>query len=113
MAGDGKTKYDHDNDGKNGEIAGCPADFRGWDHTTKAKIKYVRGQFLQIQLAIMEDGLWRDCIFSKNTTLPTSGYLGFTAFTGEVYDIHDIVQVTTNAIVNPHQYKTYDLFLSP
>ncbi|KAJ3224024.1 hypothetical protein HK099_000350 [Clydaea vesicula] len=105
MVGDGKTSYDHDNDGKDGEIGGCPADFRGWDHATKAKVKYIRGQFLQVQLNIMEDGLWRDCMFVQNVTLPETGYIGFTAFTGEVYDTHDILEVSSNAIVSPHQYQ--------
>jgi mannose-binding lectin 2 len=108
MLGDGKTGYDHDNDGKIGQIGGCAADFRGWDHVTKAKIKYVRGQLLQVQLAIQKDGLWRDCFLSREKSvvdmMPTTGYLGFTSFTGEVMDNHDIIRVKANAIVNPHTY---------
>lgn len=93
------------------KIGGCPADFRGWEHATKAKIKFIRGQMLQVQLAIQKDGLWRDCFLSRDpavvNSMPSSGYIGFTGMTGEVMDNHDIIRVTVNAIVNPHTYAGY------
>lgn len=65
----------------------------------------------KVQIAIKEDGLYRDCFVSRDpdvvNKMPATGFLGFTSFTGEVYDNHDILSVTTNAIVNPHEYKQY------
>lgn len=50
MIGDGKTKYDHDNDGNANSIGGCPCDFRGLvePNTTKVKITFVKNQFLRV-----------------------------------------------------------------
>ncbi|RKO92648.1 legume-like lectin, partial [Blyttiomyces helicus] len=95
MLGDGKTKYDHSNDGKTNEIGGCAADFRERDWPTKAKVKYIRDEMLQVQLNIKGDDVWEDCFIAYNISLPTLGYLGFSAWTGDVSDNHDIISVTT------------------
>ncbi|KAJ3048499.1 hypothetical protein HK097_010484 [Rhizophlyctis rosea] len=102
MIGDGKTKYDHSNDGIPQQIGGCPSDFRGKEHATVAKVKYVQNQMLQIQLSVRGDDSWEDCFIAENVTLPTLGYLGFSAWTGDVHDNHDIIRVTTHGITNPH-----------
>jgi mannose-binding lectin 2 len=40
MNGDGKTKYDNDNDGESNRLGGCEANFRDKSFPTKARVKY-------------------------------------------------------------------------
>ena len=43
MLGDGRTKYDNDNDGNNNKLGGCESDFRRTDGaTTKGRLTYSR-----------------------------------------------------------------------
>ncbi|KAJ3080191.1 hypothetical protein HK102_003235 [Quaeritorhiza haematococci] len=113
MVGDGKTKYDHSQDGKPTEIGGCPADFRNKNYPTKARIKYIRNQVLQVQLNIRGNDEWSNCFTASNVTLPTMGYLGFTAFTGDVTDNHDIIKIVVNGIVNPDINKYMNMAGKP
>ncbi|KAJ1547443.1 hypothetical protein HK096_002920, partial [Nowakowskiella sp. JEL0078] len=107
MVGDGNTMYDHHADGMTNEIGGCPADFRSKDWPTKAKVKYVRDGYLQVQVNINNNDEWEDCAIIPFVKLPVIGYVGFTAATGDVSDNHDIIQIITNGIVNPdtHRFK--------
>jgi hypothetical protein len=41
MVGDGVKQYDHQNDGKAFELAGCPSDYRNKDYRTAVMIKYL------------------------------------------------------------------------
>ena len=41
MVGDGVKQYDHQNDGKTFELAGCPSDYRNKDYRTAVLIKYL------------------------------------------------------------------------
>lgn len=88
MYNDGTKKYNNANDNFDDQVGGCPADFRLQKFPTKAKVKYVRDQFLQILLNVQEDGLWRDCVYSTNITLPLNGYIGFSALTGELHGFY-------------------------
>ncbi|KAJ1562733.1 nucleolar DEAD-box protein required for synthesis of 60S ribosomal subunit, partial [Nowakowskiella sp. JEL0078] len=83
MVGDGNAMYDHHADGMPNEIGGCPADFRSKDWPTKAKVKYVRDGYLQVQVNINNDDEWEDCAIIPFVKLPVIGYLGFTAATGD------------------------------
>ncbi|KAI8802608.1 vesicular integral-membrane protein VIP36 [Cladochytrium replicatum] len=101
MIGDGETSYDHDNDNRATEIGGCAGDFRGKDWPTRAKVKYIKNGYLQVQLSVLGDDNWSDCFLVRNVSLPSMGYLGFTAMTGDVHDNHDILRMSVNGIVNP------------
>ena len=57
MIGDGKTKYDHSNDGIPQQIGGCSSDFRGKEHATLAKVKYVQNQMLQVHFIVERHAL--------------------------------------------------------
>ena len=83
--GDGHTPYVHNLDGQPNELAGCPSDIRGRDFPTKARVKYMKGEYLELQLNTKNgiDG-WVTC-FRTNATLPEEGYIGFSAATGEVH----------------------------
>ncbi|KNC99959.1 uncharacterized protein SPPG_05331 [Spizellomyces punctatus DAOM BR117] len=101
MIGDGKTKYDHANDGVTNQIGGCSVDFRQKDVATKARIKYYKDDMVEVSLNYKGDDTWEQCFTKYNVSLPTHGYLGFSAFTGDVSDNHDIITITTKGITNP------------
>ncbi|KAI8801295.1 vesicular integral-membrane protein VIP36 precursor [Cladochytrium replicatum] len=105
MLGDGNTAYDHDNDNKATELGGCGGDFRAKDWPTKAKVKYIKNGYLQVQLNVRGNDDWEDCFLVRNVSLPAQGYLGFTAMTGDVHDNHDILRLSVNSIVNPADYR--------
>lgn len=85
MVGDGKTAYDTSTDGKSNEVGSCVQDFTNRDWPTKARVKYVKGGYLQLSLNIRNTEEWEDCFLVPNVVLPESGYLGFTSHTGDVY----------------------------
>jgi len=97
MVGDGKTSYDHANDGEQNEIAGCEADIRNKGFPTKARVKHYKDNYLELSLQYKAWDQWDKC-FSINVTLPSAPYIGFTALTGEVHDSHDLVSIAANSI---------------
>lgn len=104
MIGDGHTSYDHDNDGKPTEIGSCANSFRGVKGS-RAQIKYLKGELLEVSITHGyhdSDGglIWTSCFAVGNVTLPETGYLGFSAHTGQVHDNHDIISVSANGIIN-------------
>jgi len=96
MLGDGKTAYQHSNDGKDNELAGCSArGIRGASIATKAKLTYFQEYYLQLELQYRNDYEWETCFNIPNVTLPQITYLGFSAETGELSDNHDIINVNS------------------
>jgi mannose-binding lectin 2 len=101
MVGDGKTSYDLAQDGQGNEKGGCYSEVRDHDDA-KAKITYLRevdGGTLTLELDVRSDEEWRQCFSIKNVQLPTAGYLGFSALTGDITDAHDILRVDTQGII--------------
>lgn len=99
MIGDGKTSYDVGNDGVTTEIGGCEADFRNKEWPTKARVKYIKDlQFLEISTSLAGNDDWKTCFSLSNVTLPSHGFLGFSAHTGALSDNHDIIKVETKSI---------------
>ncbi|TGZ77347.1 putative lectin family integral membrane protein [Ascodesmis nigricans] len=95
MLGDGKTSYDHNNDGKDTELAGCSArGIRNAHGKTMARLTYFQEDYLRLELLYRDDGEWIECFNVQNVTLPQVAYLGFTAHCGELTDNHDIIEVT-------------------
>ncbi|KAH6568770.1 hypothetical protein BASA50_003078 [Batrachochytrium salamandrivorans] len=95
MVGDGKKEYGHDFDGNNEEIGGCHAEFRNRDFITRARVKYVENDYLQVELDIIGNGQWTTCLKVDKVKLPSSCYIGFTAMTGAVSSAHDIIEIST------------------
>jgi mannose-binding lectin 2 len=95
MAGDGKTPYDKDNDGKASELSGCSArGIRQATVPTKARLTYFQDKFLKLELQYKSDGEWTVCFDVENPpALPVVTYLGFSAETGELSDNHDIISI--------------------
>ncbi|KAL7409610.1 legume-like lectin family-domain-containing protein [Mrakia frigida] len=98
MMGDGQKSYDHATDGANHEIAACSADIRKTEVASKARLTYIKDQYLQLELHYKAWDEWTSC-FKINTTMPVAPYLGFSALTGQVSDAHDIISVSTSSAV--------------
>ncbi|KAH7098280.1 legume-like lectin family-domain-containing protein [Auriculariales sp. MPI-PUGE-AT-0066] len=101
MQGDGQTVYDVGNDGDSQSAGACSAQIRGNKVSTKMRITYVKGEYLDVQLQYKSFDEWTDCFTLKNATLPNAPYVGFSAHTGQVVDAHDIIAVTSNSLVIP------------
>ncbi|KAI9633926.1 lectin [Dioszegia hungarica] len=106
MMGDGKTKYDHDNDNADNEIGGCSEHFRRRDFPTKARLTYLKSSLLQLQVMTRHHDEWSTC-FEIEAKLPDQPYIGFTAATGDVSDDHDIITVTTNSITLTPEHRPH------
>jgi lectin, mannose-binding 2 len=98
MFGDGKTRYDKENDGKDAELAGCSA--RGIRHATvptKFKVTYFQDKKLKLELQYKAEDEWTLCFETTSPpAIPQVAYLGFSAETGELSDNHDIIAVKAN-----------------
>lgn len=95
MYGDGKTSYNKDNDGKDGEFAGCSA--RGIRHAsvpTKLRLTYFQDKSIKLELQYKTEDEWVLCFETNEPPqIPSVTYLGFSAETGELSDNHDIISV--------------------
>ncbi|KAI0795141.1 legume-like lectin [Abortiporus biennis] len=97
--GDGKTKYDKDNDGDSQALAACSANFRRTNVATKMKITYIKGAYLNLKVQYKAWDEWTECLTLPNFELPNAPFLGFTAETGDVSDSHDIISVTAYSAI--------------
>ncbi|KAI9217779.1 legume-like lectin, partial [Blastocladiella britannica] len=95
---DGTKKYDKETDGKALEIGGCQADIRNKDYATRARVRFVKDQYLKVDLNTKGWDEWTNCFSVNNVTLWRSGFLSFTGETGGLSDNHDIVSVSTNQL---------------
>ncbi|KAG6381972.1 ER lumen protein retaining receptor-domain-containing protein [Boletus reticuloceps] len=93
MLGDGQTPYDHEHDGDANSIGSCSANVRRTNVVTKLKLTYVKDSYLDVR----DD--WSDCFRIDGISLPLSPYLGVSALTGEVFDAHDVISITTHSAV--------------
>ncbi|ORX51076.1 hypothetical protein BCR36DRAFT_412057 [Piromyces finnis] len=106
MVGDGQLTYNRDNDGEDSVIDACSMKIRDQNHSTKAKIVYIKDKYLEVSLTNDENTEYVNCFTINNPQLPNSGYIGFTASTGEASDNHDIISVTTKGILEKFVGKT-------
>ncbi|KAI9188408.1 hypothetical protein H9P43_002799 [Blastocladiella emersonii ATCC 22665] len=96
---DGTQTYNKDTDGKEIELGGCEADIRNKDYATRARVRYIKGKYLRVELNTRGWDDWTTCISVDNVTLPNPGYYSFYGETGGLSDNHDIISVSTNQIV--------------
>lgn len=102
MLGDGQTSYDAAQDGKANELAGCSArGVRNADFPTRAKLTYFQDKQLTLELMYKNEDEWTKCFEIPDIKLPSVTYLGFSAETGELSDMHDIVRVETKNLYSP------------
>jgi len=95
--GNGKTKYDLDNDGEATQIAACSLNVRRTHVVTKLKLTHVKDEMLDLKVQFKAWDEWTHCFTLWNVSLPVNPYLGFTALTGDVFDAHDIVSVKSSS----------------
>ncbi|VDM32325.1 unnamed protein product [Hydatigera taeniaeformis] len=100
MVNNGSVAYDHDHDGTQTQLAGCHAPFRNKNHKTKTRIQYSKDT-LSVAMDIDNQNKWTTCFEVSGVHLPTGYYLGVSAATGDLTDIHEILSL-----------KTYDLGLA-
>ncbi|KAF8554927.1 hypothetical protein OG21DRAFT_1439471 [Imleria badia] len=99
MLGDGKTAYDQAHDGEANSIGGCSANARRTNVVTKLKLTYVKDSYLDVKVHYRAWDDWTDCFRVDGISLPASPYLGVSALTGEVFDAHDVISITTHSAV--------------
>ncbi|EEB06921.1 lectin family glycoprotein receptor [Schizosaccharomyces japonicus yFS275] len=105
MKGDGKTKYDVENDGKANEIGGCSARrFRNSRVATKGRITYRKDlKKLSLDLAYLEKDVYVSCFELEDVELPQTTFLSFSAHTGEVSDYHEVISVVTHELTDENK----------
>ncbi|KAJ8589631.1 hypothetical protein M405DRAFT_738238, partial [Rhizopogon salebrosus TDB-379] len=95
MMGDGQTSYDQAHDGDANSLGSCQANFRRTNVITKLKITYVRDTYLDVKVHYRAWDDWTDCFRLTDISLPAAPYIGISSMTGEVFDSHDVISVTT------------------
>ncbi|KAK2463042.1 hypothetical protein APHAL10511_004697 [Amanita phalloides] len=99
MIGNGQTSYDFGNDGDDQVVGACSANFRRTDVVTKMKVAVVKGKYIDVKMQYKAWDEWTDCFRIHNVTLPSTPFVGFSAMTGDVFDAHDIIAVTSYSIM--------------
>jgi len=95
MIGDGQTNYDFGNDGDDQVLGACSANFRRTNVVTKLRVTVVKGKYIDVKMQYKAWDEWTECFRIHNVTLPQNPFIGFSAMTGDVFDAHDIIAVTT------------------
>eukprot|EP00049_Salpingoeca_infusionum_P007837 m.126702 g.126702 ORF g.126702 m.126702 type:complete len:339 (+) comp13841_c0_seq1:33-1049(+) len=109
MVGDGKTHYDHENDGGNAKIAGCAMQFRGRedDPPVYARIVY---QDTLLRVYVDSDGEgFEECFVLRRVYLKRGWYFGVTAATGDLADNHDILSIKVGEAVEMTDKEKADI----
>ncbi|KAF8523250.1 legume-like lectin family-domain-containing protein [Gautieria morchelliformis] len=119
MLGDGQTSYDQGEDGEPNSVASCAASVRRTHVPTKLKLTYIEAESLDVKVQYKSWNEWTDCFTIPNFVLEKNPFIGFSAMTGDVADAHDIISVTTSAIIlsaaggSPRAQLTSPHFPSP
>ncbi|KAF8423666.1 legume-like lectin family-domain-containing protein [Tirmania nivea] len=114
MLGDGKTSYNHANDGKDQEAGGCSArGIRGNTNPTRLRLTYFQENYLNLDLLYKDQTTWTTCFNIPNVTLPTVSYLGFSAHCGELSDNHDIIFIGAQNLYSTKSSKASNSAGSP
>jgi hypothetical protein len=89
--GDFKHHHDHESDERKdvgGTVNGCTVNVRGLRSPSAIRVSYSRG-FLQVSTDLEDTGTFTNCA-SRQITLPSGYFFGFSAATGHLADNHDI-----------------------
>ncbi|ORZ40021.1 legume-like lectin family-domain-containing protein [Catenaria anguillulae PL171] len=104
---DGTKTYNKDTDGKELELGGCQADIRNKDYATRARIRFVKGKYLKVELNTKGWDDWTTCFQVSDVKLFDMGFMSFTGETGGLADNHDIISVSTNQILKDDSKLTH------
>ncbi|KAH8103270.1 legume-like lectin [Cristinia sonorae] len=100
IKGDGKTSYNVGTDGEPNVAGACSANYRRTNVATKLKVTYIKEAYLDVKIQYKAWDEWSDCFTIQGAdVLPPAPFLGFSAMTGDVFDNHDIISVTTHSAV--------------
>lgn len=92
---DGKTKYNHDDDGIGNQLSGCVADYRNRDEPITARVTYKQpSSSLEVYLDLQNRGRFQRCLAVNGVILPRDYHFGFTASTTDSDDSHIIHRMT-------------------
>ncbi|KAJ1917314.1 hypothetical protein H4219_003273 [Mycoemilia scoparia] len=97
VLGDGKTSYDYAHDGDANRKGKCEVYYRNQPDPMKVKVSYIKGSFVNVHIKLHEKD-WMDCFTITNVTLPNISYLGYSALTGEISDIHNLYSVKVSTM---------------
>ncbi|KAL5483214.1 hypothetical protein ACEPAI_8444 [Sanghuangporus weigelae] len=111
--GDGNTSYDLEQDGERTKIGACSANFLKKEFPTKVKITYVKDSLLDVKLQFKARDTWTDCVKIEDVSIPLAPFLGFSALTGDVFDAHDIISVSTSSAILADPSRPRDKFKAP
>ncbi|KAK3514756.1 hypothetical protein QTP70_029801 [Hemibagrus guttatus] len=92
MVGNGTVAYDHDQDGRNADLGGCPATVRNVDYDTFILVRYIKNQ-LTVMMDIEGKQEWKDCVEIPGVHLPQGYYFGASSLTGDLSDNHDLISL--------------------
>ncbi|OMJ27219.1 L-type lectin-like domain-containing protein [Smittium culicis] len=106
MVGDGTKPYDNESDGIKGSIGHCESIyFRNLESPSTAEILYIPGKKLSLNLAFNNQKV--ECFSVSGITLPEDLFLGFSALTGQLHDVHSIVSVVTLNLSDAEKNNIY------
>jgi len=95
----GQLDYNLDKDGENQDIAHCNMQLRRTPTDTRLRFTYVKDVYMELALQTQEWNKWSSCFRISPYEFTEQPYLGFSASTGEVSDLHAISSVWTNKLV--------------
>lgn len=87
MVNDGTKRFDHLTDGEATMLAGCHAKILNTGTPIHAKVIY-HNNVLEVLLFTNHEKGWTPCFKVPNVKLPSSGYIGMTAITGDATGIY-------------------------
>lgn len=105
VQGDGKTRYNKDEDGVLERLAGCKATkaVNNPAGPVRMRIVHLKNGYLSVDINYNphRDDRWKNCFTVENVVLPTVKYLGFSAETGELSHAVDILENKIYALYHP------------
>ena len=90
MINNGTLHYDHAHDGHNSVISGCVAKVRDTNRDTHLLIQYDNDS---VVVKVFVENQWQECFSLDGVLLPTNGFIGVSASTGDLTDNHDIISL--------------------
>lgn len=98
MYNDGTKTYDHENDNLATALgSGCDVSAINSKDETKIKLIYVKGKFIEVHTSL-PSGDWQLCARAEGITLQSAPFVGFSAATGQVHGVHDLLKVQTRRL---------------
>ncbi|CCV00577.1 unnamed protein product [Malassezia sympodialis ATCC 42132] len=95
----GQLDYNLGKDGEDQDIAHCNMQLRRTPTDTRLRFTYIKDVYMELALQTHEWNKWASCFRISPYEFTGQPYLGFSASTGDVSDLHAIGSVWTNKLV--------------